>query len=48
MVMALSLTTNAMRLSPEWTGDVPRTLAKAAQALSKQLGYGEAETTLAT
>ncbi len=39
MVMALSLTAKATRLSPEWTGNVPCTLAKVAQALSKQLGY---------
>ena len=39
MVMALSLTSSATRLSPDWDGDVPRTLAQAAREISARLGY---------
>ena len=39
MVMALSLTASAERLSAEWDAEVPVALAAAADALSRQLGY---------
>lgn len=38
MIMALSLTTHAERLSPEWDGEAPRTLRAAALEISTRLG----------
>ncbi len=39
MIMALSLTSSATRLTPDWEGDVPRALAEAAREISGRLGY---------
>ncbi|MEJ7687374.1 MAG: flavin reductase [Variovorax sp.] len=39
MIMALSLTSSASRLRPDWDGDVPRGLAEAALEISTGLGY---------
>lgn len=39
MVMALSLTCAAERLAADWDGEVPQALARAAEGLSRQLGY---------
>ena len=38
MIMALSLTSPAARLSPDWDGEVPRALAEAAGEISGRLG----------
>ena len=40
MVCALSLTSKAERLKPDWDGPVPVGLARSAGELSKQLGFG--------
>ena len=39
MVLALSLTTPASRLPPDWDGPVPMALSTSASALSRRLGY---------
>ena len=39
MVLALSLTSRASRLDPDWDGAVPQALAAAAAQLSQRLGY---------
>ncbi len=39
MVLALSLTTPASRLDPDWAGDVPQALTAAAAGLSQKLGF---------
>ncbi len=39
MVMALSRTSSAARLSPDWDGEVPRALMQAGRELSSKLGY---------
>ena len=41
MIMALSLTSPATRLSPDWEGKVPQTLAAAAREISSRLGQAE-------
>ena len=38
-VMALSRTSSAARLSPDWDGEVPRALMQAGRELSSKLGY---------
>lgn len=49
MVMALSMTSHADRLAPDWDGDAPRALAEAALDMSRLLGWvpGLAQTELA-
>lgn len=42
MVLALSLTSQASRLDPDWAGVVPRALANAATGLSRRLGHAPA------
>lgn len=42
MVMALSLTSSAERLAPDWDGEVPRALQQAAAEMSKQLARASA------
>ncbi len=39
MVLALSTTCQADRLPPEWDGDVPQALQRAARKLSARLGH---------
>jgi DNA-binding IclR family transcriptional regulator len=39
MILALSLTTPASRMSPDWDGAGPRALAAAAARLSTDLGH---------
>ncbi len=47
MIMALSLTASADRLSSDWEGTVPRTLGEAARELSCDLGHADAATSSA-
>lgn len=41
MIMALSLTSSAARLAPDWEGEVPRALSEAAQEISRRIEFGK-------